>query len=30
MDILWGGILEAGFQYLVNISYVEIMIFHGA
>ena len=31
-DILCGGILQAGFQYLVNISYVglQMMIFHGA
>ena len=29
MDILCGGILQAGFQYLVDISYVQMMIFHG-
>ena len=29
MDILCGGILQAGFQYLVNIFYVQMMIFHG-
>ena len=31
MDMLCGGILQAGFQYLVNISYVHNMvIFDGA
>ena len=29
MDILCGGVLQARFQYLVNISYVQMMIFHG-
>ena len=29
MDILCGGILQAGFQYLVNIFYVQMMIFYG-
>ena len=29
MDILCGGILQAGFQYLVNISYVQMVIVHG-
>ena len=30
MDILCGGILQAGFLYLVNISYVQMVIFDGA
>ena len=29
MDILCGGILQAGYQYLLNISYVQMVIVHG-
>ena len=30
MDILCGVILQAGFQFLLNISHVQMVIAHGA